>query len=252
MTLWEIDNVIVFHLSKLWKAKFSMLCDVIILVRQQGKFEVDHSWEWKGLTGLLLPKRQAPLNWPVPLFCQVWTRQTSSATRSSAVSSPVPAASSPPSAPSKRPPSGDPHPWSSPPAWWTLNCRRSINHTCSPFRPARLWRWTLSTFRARITPANRSIWRTWSRTWCWPTCRTTCWSSLPSCSTNPQTPVAWEAGVPARFSKGRSGGSLSQWRRFIPPGTWGRKAFYFSVLFLFWYSISCFNPFMPKFHSPNL
>ena len=39
---------IIFHLSKLWKAKFFILCDVIFLVRPQGKFETDHSWEWKG------------------------------------------------------------------------------------------------------------------------------------------------------------------------------------------------------------
>ena len=34
-----------FHLNKLSKAKFSTLCDVIFLVRLQGKFEIDHSWE---------------------------------------------------------------------------------------------------------------------------------------------------------------------------------------------------------------
>ena len=39
---------IIFHLSKLWKAKFSLLCDVIFLVRLQGKFDIDHSQEWKG------------------------------------------------------------------------------------------------------------------------------------------------------------------------------------------------------------
>ena len=30
------------------KANFFILCDVIFLVRLQGKFEIDHSWEWKG------------------------------------------------------------------------------------------------------------------------------------------------------------------------------------------------------------
>ena len=39
---------IVFHLSKLWKAKFFILCDIILLVRLQEKFELEHSWEWKG------------------------------------------------------------------------------------------------------------------------------------------------------------------------------------------------------------
>ena len=42
-----IGSTIIFHLSKLWKAKFSILCDVIFLVRLQGKFDIDHSWEWK-------------------------------------------------------------------------------------------------------------------------------------------------------------------------------------------------------------
>ena len=37
--------MIIFHLSKRWKAKFFILCDVIFLVRLQGKFEIDHSWE---------------------------------------------------------------------------------------------------------------------------------------------------------------------------------------------------------------
>ena len=35
--------LVIFHLSKLWKAKFSILCDVLSLVRLQGKFDVDHS-----------------------------------------------------------------------------------------------------------------------------------------------------------------------------------------------------------------
>ena len=39
---------IIFHLSKLWKAKFSLLCDVIFLVRLQRNFDIDHSQEWKG------------------------------------------------------------------------------------------------------------------------------------------------------------------------------------------------------------
>ena len=32
---------IIFHLSKLWKAKFSLLCDVIFLLRLQGNFDID-------------------------------------------------------------------------------------------------------------------------------------------------------------------------------------------------------------------
>ena len=34
----RIGSIIIFHSSKLWKAKFFILCDVIFLVRLQGKF----------------------------------------------------------------------------------------------------------------------------------------------------------------------------------------------------------------------
>ena len=40
-----ICNIITFHLSKLCKVKFSILCDVIFLVRLQGNFDIDHSQE---------------------------------------------------------------------------------------------------------------------------------------------------------------------------------------------------------------
>ena len=32
---------------ELWKVKFFVLCDVVFVVRLQGKFEIDHTWEWK-------------------------------------------------------------------------------------------------------------------------------------------------------------------------------------------------------------
>ena len=35
--------MIIFHLSKLGKAKFFILCDVILVARLQGKFGIDHS-----------------------------------------------------------------------------------------------------------------------------------------------------------------------------------------------------------------
>ena len=44
----KIGSIIIFHLSKLRKAKFFTLCDAVFLVRLQGKFGYDHSWEWKG------------------------------------------------------------------------------------------------------------------------------------------------------------------------------------------------------------
>ena len=44
MRLVRIGSIIIFHHSKLSKAKFFMLCDVIFLVRQQEKFKIDHSW----------------------------------------------------------------------------------------------------------------------------------------------------------------------------------------------------------------
>ena len=42
----RIGSTITFHLGKLWNAKYFILCDVIFLVRLQGKLEIDHSWEW--------------------------------------------------------------------------------------------------------------------------------------------------------------------------------------------------------------
>ena len=44
----RMGSIIIFHLSKLWKAKFFVLCDIVFVVRLWGKFEIDHSWEWKG------------------------------------------------------------------------------------------------------------------------------------------------------------------------------------------------------------
>ena len=43
----RIGSIIIFHLSKLWKAT---VCGVIFLVRVRAKFEVDHSWERQGHT----------------------------------------------------------------------------------------------------------------------------------------------------------------------------------------------------------
>ena len=44
----RIARILIVHQSKLWKDKFSILCDVIFLARLQGKYDIDHSWEWKG------------------------------------------------------------------------------------------------------------------------------------------------------------------------------------------------------------
>ena len=44
----RIGSIIICQHSKLWTAKFFILCGVIFLVRLQGKFDIDHSWEWKG------------------------------------------------------------------------------------------------------------------------------------------------------------------------------------------------------------
>ena len=39
-----LDDMIVFHLIKLWRAKFFVVCDVILLLRLQEKFDIDH-WD---------------------------------------------------------------------------------------------------------------------------------------------------------------------------------------------------------------
>ena len=53
----EICTIIIFHLSKLWKVKFSILCDSIFLVRLRGKFDIDH-WV-KGLKRTLVHCRDS-------------------------------------------------------------------------------------------------------------------------------------------------------------------------------------------------
>ena len=73
----RICIIIIFHLSKLWKAKFSILCDVIFLVGLEGKFDIDHSQEWKGyistlimrgviLVNLFIRETSCPTNQPRP------------------------------------------------------------------------------------------------------------------------------------------------------------------------------------------
>ena len=44
----RIGSMIILHLSKRWKANLFILCDVIFLVRLQGKLYIDHSWESMG------------------------------------------------------------------------------------------------------------------------------------------------------------------------------------------------------------
>ena len=59
----RIGSIIIFHLSKLWKAKFFILYDVIFLVRLPGKFEIDHSWEWKADTQGKWIKTRVSMQW---------------------------------------------------------------------------------------------------------------------------------------------------------------------------------------------
>ena len=42
--MYVMTIILIFNLSKLWKATFFILCDVIFMVRLQEKFEIDHSW----------------------------------------------------------------------------------------------------------------------------------------------------------------------------------------------------------------
>ena len=43
-----IGSIIIFHLSELWKARPSYCVMLLLLVRLQDKFVIDHYWEWKG------------------------------------------------------------------------------------------------------------------------------------------------------------------------------------------------------------
>ena len=44
----RIGSIMICQLSKLWTAKFFVLCGVIFVVRLQEKFDIDHSRELKG------------------------------------------------------------------------------------------------------------------------------------------------------------------------------------------------------------
>ena len=49
---WGFGSMIIFHLSKQWKAKFFILCDVIFLLELQGEFDVDiFRSEWVNYAG---------------------------------------------------------------------------------------------------------------------------------------------------------------------------------------------------------
>ena len=63
------SSSLVYHLSKVWKAKFIILCNVIFLLRLQGKFRIDHfAFGVKGLNRdvdanlLLLPSHLDNIN----------------------------------------------------------------------------------------------------------------------------------------------------------------------------------------------
>ena len=45
----RICSIIIFNLIERWKAKLYRPSDVVFLVRLRGKFEIDHSWEWKAI-----------------------------------------------------------------------------------------------------------------------------------------------------------------------------------------------------------
>ena len=87
---------IVFHPSKLWKSKFFILCDTIFLVRWQGKFEIDHSWEWKGQANA--PDASRPWGcswWPGPCVRSAASPGTSFPRRSALPTASGPAGWSP-------------------------------------------------------------------------------------------------------------------------------------------------------------
>ena len=68
----RIGSIVIFYLSKLWKPKFSILCDVTFLMRLQEKFEIDHahqpafsswgrrSWAWVSCSRCWVVRRCSP------------------------------------------------------------------------------------------------------------------------------------------------------------------------------------------------
>ena len=66
----RICSIITFHLSKLWKARFSILCDVIFLVRLQGEF-----WHWSLFVSTLKQPIEAGDAVEVKYSGSFWTNQ---------------------------------------------------------------------------------------------------------------------------------------------------------------------------------
>ena len=53
-------SIVISPLSKLRKARFFTLCGETFLVRLQGKFQIDHSWEWHSKTSVYRSQSQHP------------------------------------------------------------------------------------------------------------------------------------------------------------------------------------------------
>ena len=70
----RIGSTIIFYLNQLWKAKFSILCDVIFLVRLQEKFEIGSSTKsWSGIWSAV--KRNDSRRFVLELFARACIRQ---------------------------------------------------------------------------------------------------------------------------------------------------------------------------------
>ena len=141
----RIGLIIIFHLSKLWKAEFSILCDVIFLVRLQEKFELDHGLGVRGFTAAhaKMSYENSPLKL-VSLWCDRWLTCSRTAGRNST-----------------------PHPlrsslsWTPTRTWPCAGCRRRSPFGCRSC--CRSWiGWWVGAARWRGTPSasapSRSSW----------------------------------------------------------------------------------------------
>ena len=75
MIQWGFGSTISYHLSKVWKTKFSILWDVIVQVRLQEIFEPDHSREWKGHVQWAYSganRKFSSADWNIFLVCQLF------------------------------------------------------------------------------------------------------------------------------------------------------------------------------------
>ena len=167
-----------------------------------------------GAWTLFLSALSSPNNYLLSGTQQVWTKQTSSASRLSAGWSRAHAVTSIWHVQAL---SGVPHPWNFP-AGSRLPTSYPTGRTVSRSQRVQRLRWTFRPSRARATRTEWFHWRSSSPICCCLICQDTCWSTKASFSSKSTTPVGLAVVALVRFFWERTRRNLSLWRRSTPRG----------------------------------